>query len=228
MRENLEQVRERIDFFCRKAGRRVEEITIVAITKGVGEEKIREAVMSGLSRFGENRLQEALLKMPRFSEEGLEWHFVGRLQTNKTRKVVRHFQVIQSVDRPEVVIKIVQELENLGWEDYPIFVQVNLTGRETQGGVLEKDLFPFLESVSLWPRIRVIGFMTIGPQADERAVRMVFGRLRTLRDEVNKRGILKNEVRELSMGMSDDFHWAILEGATMLRLGRVLFGERVK
>jgi len=200
----------------------------VAITKGVTEEKIEEAFASGIRLFGENRLQEALQKMPRFAQRDMEWHFVGRLQTNKVKKVVRYFQVVQSVDRLEVVTRVGQELENLGWEDYPIFVQVNLTGKENQGGVLEKDLFPFLESVALWSRIRVTGFMTIGPQADESTVRRIFGKLRVLRDETNRRGIFKREVRELSMGMSDDFHWAILEGATMLRLGRALFGERVK
>ncbi len=200
----------------------------MAITKGVTEEKIAEALAGGIHLFGENRLQEALQKIPRFSQRDIEWHFVGRLQTNKVKKAVRHFRVIQSVDRLEIVTRVSQEVENLGWEDYPIFVQVNLTGKETQGGVLEKDLFPFLESVALWPRIRVVGFMTIGPQADESAVRRIFGKLRALRDETNRRSILKEGVRELSMGMSDDFHWAILEGATMLRLGRVLFGERVK
>ncbi|NSW75627.1 MAG: YggS family pyridoxal phosphate-dependent enzyme [Candidatus Atribacteria bacterium] len=226
MRENLEQIREKIGYFAQKAGRRMEEIKIVAVTKGVGVEKIEEAIAGGICFLGENRLQEALPKILRLSWEGIEWHFVGRLQTNKVKKVVQYFHAIQSVDRPEVVVRIKQELENLNRGDYPIFIQVNLTGKETQGGISERDFFPLLEHVALWPCIRVVGLMTIGPQADEKEIRRVFGRLRELRDEVNRRGIFKEEVRELSMGMSDDFHWAILEGATILRLGRALFGER--
>ncbi|MEN3185848.1 MAG: YggS family pyridoxal phosphate-dependent enzyme [Atribacterota bacterium] len=226
MRENLERVREKIDFFAQKAGRKAEEIQMVAVTKGVGVEKIEEAVASGVRFLGENRLQEALPKVLQISHEGVEWHFVGRLQANKVKKVVQYFHVIHSVDRLEVITRIERELENLRLRDYPIFVQVNLTGKETQGGISERDVFPFLERIALWLRIRVVGLMTIGPQAGESEVRRVFGRLRELRDEVNRRGIFKEEVRELSMGMSDDFHWAILEGSTMLRLGRALFGER--
>lgn len=226
VRENLEQIREKIGRFAQKAGRRVEEITIVAVTKGVGVEKIEEAIAGGIRFLGENRLQEALPKILCLSRRGIEWHFVGRLQTNKVKKVVQHFHTIQSVDRLEVATKIGQELENLSRGDYPIFIQVNLTGKETQGGISERDFFPFLEHVALWPCIRVVGLMTIGPQAGENEVRRVFSRLRELRDEVNRRGIFQEEIRELSMGMSDDFHWAILEGATILRLGRALFGER--
>lgn len=228
IRENLERVREKICFFCQKAGRKEEEIKIVAITKKVVVEKIEEVLESELSLLGENHLQEALPKILYFAHRGIQWHFVGQLQTNKVKRVVQNFQVIQSVDRMALVAKIVRELENLGWDDYPIFVQVNITGKEHQSGVAEKELFSFLEQIALFPRIRVVGFMTIGPQADESAVRRVFGRLRELRDMVNERRIFPHKIEELSMGMSDDFPWAILEGATLLRLGRVLFGERVK
>ncbi|MCX7667991.1 MAG: YggS family pyridoxal phosphate-dependent enzyme [Atribacterota bacterium] len=198
----MEQIREKICCFAQKAGRKEEEIKVIAITKGVGIEKIEEAIVGGVSLLGENRLQEALPKILRLSREEIEWHFVGRLQTNKVKKVVQHFRAIQSVDRLEVVARIVRELENLNWGDYSIFIQVNLTGKETQGGVSERDFFPFVERVALWPRIRVVGLMTIGPQADESTTRRIFGRLRELRDEVNRRGIFKEEVRELSMGMN--------------------------
>ncbi|MGQ9472554.1 MAG: YggS family pyridoxal phosphate-dependent enzyme [Candidatus Caldatribacteriaceae bacterium] len=228
VRENLERVREKIHLFCQKAGRREEEIKIVAITKKVMVEKIEQALESGISLLGENHLQEALPKISYFAHRGIKWHFVGQLQTNKAKKVVQNFQVIQSVDRIALVVRMVRELENLGWDDYPIFIQVNITGKEHQSGITEKDLFPFLEQIALFPRIRVFGFMTIGPQDDESAIRKVFRRLRELRDMVNERRIFPNKIEELSMGMSDDFPWAILEGATLLRLGRAIFGERVK
>jgi len=153
---------------------------------------------------------------------------VGRLQTNKVKKVVENFHSIQSVDRPELVTCIARTLEKLGREAYPIFIQVNLSGKTTQGGVREQDLFPLLECVALQPGIKVMGLMTIAPLAEEEVVRETFRKLRFLRDRVNSSGILREEVQELSMGMSDDFHLAILEGSTMVRLGRALFGERVK
>ncbi|MBC7218455.1 MAG: YggS family pyridoxal phosphate-dependent enzyme, partial [Candidatus Caldatribacterium sp.] len=223
----IERVRETIAAFCEKAGRDPEEITVVAVTKGVPVELMEEARQLGIRIFGENRVQEALRKMPMFSGKDVAWHFIGRMQRNKLRKIVTHFQFVHSLDRPDFGRIMAAYLQDMGKEEYPVLLEVNLTGKTTQGGVPEEKLPELVRELSQFSNLRIVGLMTIGPLGgSEEEIRRVFRRLRELRDRVNDLGIPGVHLTELSMGMSDDYPLAILEGATMLRLGRAIFGER--
>ncbi|MCX7729823.1 MAG: YggS family pyridoxal phosphate-dependent enzyme [Candidatus Caldatribacterium sp.] len=225
--KNIERVRRTIAAFCEKAGRSPEDVRIVAVTKDVSPELMEEALACGIRVFGENRVQEALAKMSLFSGKGVTWHFIARIQRNKLKKIVAHFHCVHSLDREDFGGAMATYLRNLGKEAYPVLVQVNLTGKVTQGGVREEELSGLLWQLSGFPEIQVVGLMTIGPQGgSEEEIRRVFRRLRELKDRVNDMGIPGIVLTELSMGMSDDYHLAVLEGATMLRLGRAIFGER--
>ncbi len=224
---NIRRVQETIVAFCEKARRNPEDVKVVAVTKGVPIELMEEALQCGIRIFGENRVQEALRKMPFFLEKDVTWHFIGRMQRNKLRKIVTHFHFVHSLDREDFGSTMATYLEELGKEEYPVLLQVNLTGKETQGGVREEELPQLVRRLSGLSRIRIVGLMTIGPLGgSDEEIRRVFRRLRELRDMVNDMQISGVFLTELSMGMSDDYPLAVLEGATMLRLGRAIFGER--
>lgn len=228
IRENLEKIFEKISKICHKTDRSENEIKIIAITKGQSPEKIREAIECGVLRIGENRIQEALKKIPFLSHQKIELHFVGQLQTNKVKQMLLHFHYLHSLDRIKLAQTIhTQALKMNAKRSFPVLVQVNLTGKETQGGVSEKDLVPLIEETIKYPELDIQGLMTIGPYpANEQETRQVFRRLWELKEAINALKIPGVCLRELSMGMSEDFEIAIEEGATMIRLGRAIFGER--
>ncbi len=225
VRENWEAVKEKITIFSQRAGRNPEDIKVIAVTKGVEVSKIEDAISLGLIYLGENRVQEALKKMPLLPEE-VEWHFVGRLQRNKAKKVVEFFQYLHSLDSIDKGEELEKRARDLN-KKLPVLIQVNLTGRETQGGVREEELLSLVYHIAQFSHLELRGLMTIGPVGgEEQEVRKIFARLRELKEEVNREMPRITNFQELSMGMSDDFPWAILEGATMIRLGRAIFGER--
>jgi len=225
VRENWEAVKEKITIFSQRAGRNSEDIKVIAVTKGVEVSKIEDAISLGLIYLGENRVQEALKKMPLLPEE-VEWHFVGRLQRNKAKKVVEFFQYLHSLDSIDKGEELEKRARDLN-KKLPVLIQVNLTGRETQGGVREEELLSLVYHIAQFSHLELRGLMTIGPVGgEEQEVRKIFARLRELKEEVNREMPRITNFQELSMGMSDDFPWAILEGATMIRLGRAIFGER--
>jgi len=228
IRENLEKIFEKISKICHKTGRNEKEIKIIAITKGQGPEKIKEAIECGISRIGENRIQEALQKIPFLPLQKIELHFVGQLQTNKVKQMLLHFHYLHSLDRIKLAQTIhAQALQMNVKKSLPVLVQVNLTGKETQGGVSEEDLAPLIEETTKYPELDIQGLMTIGPYpVNEQETRRVFRRLWELKEAINALKIPGAYLRELSMGMSEDFEIAIEEGATMVRLGRAIFGER--
>jgi pyridoxal phosphate enzyme (YggS family) len=224
---NIERVWETIAAACEKAGRNPQEVTIVAVTKGVDTERMAEALACGIRVFGENRVQEAMKKMPAFAGMDVEWHFIGRIQRNKMKKILEHFHCVHSLDREDFGREMSHRLRSAGRGGYPVLLEVNLTGKETQGGVREEELPELVRRVAALPGLRIVGLMTIGPLGEsEEGIRRVFRRLRELKDMVNALNIPGVFLTELSMGMSDDYHLAILEGATMVRLGRAIFGER--
>jgi pyridoxal phosphate enzyme (YggS family) len=226
LRERIKRVQEIIALACEKAQRDPREITVVAVTKGVGVDSMREALECGIRIFGENRLQEALSKIPLFGKEEAEWHFIGRVQGNKIKKIVENFQCVHSLDRVDHGREMEKRLKERGVAGYPVFVQVNLTGRETQGGVKEERLLDLVQELGVMSSLRVTGLMTIAPLGGkEEEIRGVFRRLRELKERINAENIPGVCITELSMGMSDDYPLAILEGATMVRLGRAIFGE---
>lgn len=213
--ENLARVRERLDRACQTAGRLPEEITLVAVTKGVGPEKILEAHSLGIRHFGENRVQEAQGKISGLKHLDITWRMVGHLQTNKAKLALELFHAIDSVDS----LPLAQALSRRALAPLPIMLEVSVSGEATKFGFSPHALARALEEIARLPNLEVRGLMTVAPLVeDPQEVRPIFSRLRELAQALG--------LKELSMGMSDDFEVAIEEGATQIRLGRAIFGPR--
>ena len=214
---NIDQVRERIARACQRVGRSPEEVTIVAVTKTVESSAIATAFELGIRHFGENRVQEAEAKIGQLS--GLKprptWHMVGHLQTNKAKVAVEIFDIIHSVDS----IRLAEVISRRAERTIPILLEANVAGEASKSGFSLAEVEPALEAIARLPQLEIRGLMTIAPMvADAEQVRPVFRQLRSLRDSLG--------LKQLSMGMTDDFEVAIEEGATLVRIGRAIFGER--
>ena len=202
---------------CRRAGRSPDEVTLVGVSKGVPAQAVAEAHAAGLQDMGENRVQEAVAKIEALAAQGVRprWHLVGHLQTNKAKTVTGLFAILHSVDS----FRLAQALSRRAREPLPILLEVNVAQEASKFGFTPQEVASALRSIVDLPNLDVRGLMTIAPQTDQpESVRPVFQRLRELRDELG--------LRELSMGMTNDFEVAIEEGATMVRVGRAIFGER--
>jgi pyridoxal phosphate enzyme (YggS family) len=225
--DRVAAVRERIARAAERAARAAADVTLVAVSKTHPEAVVRAAFAAGVRDFGENRVQEAEPKIAATTDlagAGLRWHLVGHLQSNKARKAVALFGIVQSVDS----LELGQRLARIGAErKHPVraLVQVDLAGEQTKFGLPEGDLMSTLEALRGAPGLVVEGLMVLPPYLeDAEKTRPYFRRLRALRDQAGAAGLLAG--RELSMGMSHDFEAAVEEGATIVRVGTALFGER--
>lgn len=218
---SLREIEERIARACARAGRKGEEITLVAVTKTHGAELVRAAIEAGIVDVGENRVQEARAKVEAVGGRA-RWHLIGHLQSNKANEAAHLFDVVQSVDSEALAAKLGRAAAAEG-KTIDVFVQVNVGGEQQKSGVEPDEAAALVRAVEATPALRLRGLMTVPPFLAPEEVRPYFRQLRTLRDRL--RASCEN-CRELSMGMSDDFEVAIEEGATMIRLGRALFGER--
>ena len=214
-------VRQAITTSAERSGRNPDSIVLVAVTKGFPVERIREAMAVGLRVFGENRVQEALPKIDEIGPAEVDWHLIGHLQTNKVKFIEGRFRMIQSVDRSGLVEALDRRLGSA----LDVLVEVNVAEESQKTGALPTDLPVIAQAVAAAGHLRLRGLMTIAPMvADPEQVRPIFRRLRSLRDETSQE--LGMPLPVLSMGMTDDYPIAVEEGATMLRLGRALFGPR--
>ena len=219
--DSIKIVREKIEKACGKAGRDPGEVTLVAVTKTVEAEKIETAIRCGLKHFGENYVQEAKAKIDHIGSEGINWHMIGYVQTNKVKYIPGRFDFIHSVDRWEL-------LENLDKYGRPMkaLFELNLSKEAAKHGIDEDGLKRLLEKVDSLQYIKPVGLMTMAPYVDDpQKVRTLFSTLRKTLEEMNRE--FSRDMKELSMGMSSDFEVAIEEGATMVRIGTALFGERI-
>jgi len=215
VRENCLRILDRIRKAAVQSGRDPASIKLIAVTKTVPLENISQAVDCGIRNIGENRLQEALPKIEALSEFPLTWHFIGQLQTNKAKKVVEHFQWVQSVDRPELA----EKLNQAALKPLPVLIEVKLHEERNKSGVDEVGLPLFVAQFEGYKQLQLRGLMAIPPFFENvEQVRPYFRKLRDL--------AIRFSLPELSMGMSHDFEVAIEEGATMVRIGSALFGER--
>lgn len=230
--ERLAKIRASIDSACTRDGRAPESVTLLLATKTVPAERLALAADCGATLFGENRLQEALPKHARFREIApataprVEWHFIGHLQTNKIKQVLRFADCVQSVDR----LRLVEQLEaRLAREQrqLQVFVQVNTSGEASKYGVAPEDAEDLVRAVAAAPHLSLCGLMTIGRLgASPEDARPGFRQLRVLRDHLRATAVLAPDQGALSMGMSADYEVAIEEGATLVRVGSAVFGER--
>ena len=224
LRDRYSAVVNRIESAAKKAGRDPSEITLVAVSKTHPAETIRAGIEAGIKVFGENKVQEGVSKVGEIGRESAEWHLIGHLQKNKARKAIQNFDVIHTVDS----LKLAKRLERIAEEenrDVSVLVQVDLAGEETKSGVKVGELAELAEFLDSCKSIQFNGLMIIPPFfPDVEKVRPYFTQLRELRDKMSDQ--FANGIGELSMGMSHDFEVAIEEGATIVRVGTAIFGER--
>ena len=223
IQDNLKRVRERIEAALTRAGRSGDRVTIVGVTKTFGADKVDELVRAGVADVGENRLQEFLAKRELVTED-CRWHLIGHLQRNKATKAIGSFFMVHSVDS----VRIAETLDRLGRERGVVtrsLLQVNTSGEAAKHGFSVEEAVDGAAALDALPNVRLDGLMTIGPLSmDETETRRCFRTLHHLREQAS--GVLKRKLEHLSMGMSGDFETAVEEGATILRLGTILLGER--
>ena len=221
--ERLAEARERIRAHQARGGWS-HPVRIVAVTKSHGPEAVRAALAAGLQDIGENRVQEALGKQEELGGLPVRWHLIGSLQRNKVRQVVGRFALIHSVDRASLAEELDRRIAAAGGSPQPVLVEVNCSGEPAKGGVEPEALPGLLATIAGVPTLELRGLMTLAALSDaEKVQRAAFGRLRGLRETLQRAGYA---LPELSMGMSGDFPVAVEEGATLVRLGTLLFGER--
>jgi pyridoxal phosphate enzyme (YggS family) len=219
----VNHVRSRIRSAAIAAGRDPESVTLVAVTKAKTAESVRLAATAGVTDFGENYLQEALAKMDQLGDLRLNWHFIGGIQSNKTRAIAERFDWVQSVDRLSIARRL-SEQRPFHAAPLNVCIQVALVHESTKGGVSADALAALAGPVAALPRLKLRGLMCVPPpQTDAAAERAVFARLRKALEDLNAGGL---KLDTLSMGMSADFESAIAEGATLVRIGTALFGAR--
>lgn len=224
---NLARVNESIRTAVQRAGRRPGDVRLIAVSKTQPPEAIAAAVAAGQRRFGENTVQDAMTKIPRFATEQLEWHFIGHLQSNKARFIPGNFSWLHSLDN----LRLAERVSRAAEERRTIvnaLIEVNITRDPARHGIAPPDLDPLLEQLlkAALPGLRLCGLMAIGPHpAGEPEIRAAFATVRALRDRCQAKHALPM-FTELSMGMSGDYAEAILEGATLIRVGTAIFGER--
>ncbi len=225
--ENISNILKRISHAAMRAGRRPEDVKLVAVTKKVGIDTILEAIDAGIRVFGESRVQEARNKISDLKsmilDSQIEWHLIGHLQKNKARQSVQLFDLIHTVDSIGLAEELNRQAEKIG-KIQRVLIQVKLSEEETKHGAPEDELMHLLEKIKGLNNLKIEGLMTMPPFfEDTERTRPYFRRLREIRDAAEKAGF---KLPELSMGMSNDFEVAIEEGATMVRIGTAIFGER--
>jgi pyridoxal phosphate enzyme (YggS family) len=216
IRNNIADVERRITDACGRADRARDSVRLVAVTKTFPAADVDHAIAAGMTDLGENKVQETRDKKPLVSGAA-RWHLIGHLQSNKVKDAVRLFDVIQSVDSPELAEKLARAAESAG-KRQEVLLQVNVGREEQKSGAEIESLPRLIESVVAMPSLKLTGLMAIPPVGEAEAMRPYFRELRALRDAAG--------LHELSMGMTDDFEIAIEEGATIIRVGRALFGTR--
>ena len=224
VKENLDQLRERIDQAAKRSGRSGQDVTLVAVTKQAAVPAILEAQQAGVQVFGENRVQDAMEKIPQVP--GAEWHMIGHLQTNKIKTALGHFQCLQAVDSVRLAQEINSQLvpEN---KIFPVLLEVNISGEKQKFGFEPDRIYSAVDEIKKLTQLEVRGVMGIAPNTEDMdARRAAFKKLRGVFTVLKSMKSERFQMRYLSMGMSDDFEAAVEEGSNMVRVGRALFGKK--
>jgi PLP dependent protein len=222
---NLKRITDRISAAAKRSGRDPSSIKLVVVTKTVDAERIQAAVSAGATILGENRVQEAKEKIEKLGRIA-RWHLIGRLQTNKAKYAVKLFDLIHSVESLELAKELDKQAAKIG-KKQDVLIEVNIAGEANKAGVAKQGALALIQEAAKLKNISIKGFMTIPPFLDDHeAVRPYFRMLRELAASIAKENIAGMSLQELSMGMSGDFETAIEEGATLVRVGTAIFGER--
>ncbi|WP_172369760.1 YggS family pyridoxal phosphate-dependent enzyme [Sporosarcina jiandibaonis] len=221
LQKRIQEIKQNISEACTKVGRDQSEITIVAVTKSVSEQRATEVVNEGIINLGENRAEGLVRKQQNMIDANVSWHFIGNIQSRKVRDIVGNISYLHSLSRKSIAKEIQKRASN------PIncFVQVNVSGEESKSGVTPENLDGFIDELADFDKIHVVGLMTMAPNTeDEALIRSVFSKMRILRDRLKEKNMPHAPCTELSMGMSNDYSIAIEEGATFVRIGTALVG----
>jgi PLP dependent protein len=223
--DNIANVQERIGRACHRVGRARENVRVIAVSKTMPADSVRQAYAAGLREFGENRMQEAAAKQQQLTDLDIVWHLIGHLQSNKAKQACQLFDWIQSVDSPHIAERIDRLAAAFG-RRLPVLMEVHLGEEASKFGVEEDELARLAEQVGALPSLELRGLMALPPYFDDpENVRPFFRHLRELAGHIEARKLPGISMRELSMGMSHDFEIAIEEGATIVRVGTAIFGE---
>ena len=227
--KRIAEVRDRIRAAAVRSHRSPDEIKLVVVSKTHPAEVVREAIVAGVTDLGENRVQEAEGKIPEVGRNVARWHLIGHLQSNKAKRAVDLFDVIHSLESSSLARRLDRLCVEADRKELPVLIQVDLGHEATKTGADESELEELVETIKGCERLRLTGLMTLPPFFDEaERARPYFRRLRELRDNLQSRKVFGDRVGDLSMGMTHDFEIAIEEGATIIRLGTAIFGEREK
>lgn len=226
IKENIRDVEEKIQAACDRVGRKREEVTLIAVSKTMPVEDLREAYLHGLRVFGENKVQELVRKYEELKSDGIEWHMIGHLQANKVKYLPEIASLIHSVDS----LKLAEEIQRIGEKSsktMDILVQINLSLEDSKFGITKDEAEDFIKRLSAYSKLRVRGLMTVPPFVEEpEDNRQYFRELRKIMVDLNAKNIDNIDMNILSMGMTGDYEVAIEEGATHIRVGTGIFGER--
>jgi len=226
LKQRLEHIKERIRQAAKSCNRNPDSIRLVAVSKTVPAETVKEAIEAGATILGENYVQDAREKFDALVHYPVSWHFIGHLQSNKAKYAVRLFDLIHSVDSLKLARALDKEVKKVD-KIQPILVQVNISGEDTKSGISAEDAPGLISEISHLKNLSIKGLMTMPPYFYQpEKVRPYFAALRELRDQMKKQSLPNVSLEELSMGMTGDFEVAIEEGATLVRIGTAIFGER--
>lgn len=221
VKQRLQTIQQHIAKACEKTGRSVSDVQIVAVTKYVSIARAKEAIDAGIVHLGESRTDGFLQKYETIGKEAT-WHFIGTLQSRKVKQIIDYVDYVHSLDR----LSLAEEINKRANRTIKCFVQVNVSGEQSKHGLAPEDVLPFIETLSAFSRIQVVGLMTMAPYTDDEAtIRYCFRTLRELKERVQEKQLPHAPCTQLSMGMSNDYVIAVEEGATFLRLGTCLVGE---
>ena len=221
--ERLTIVREKIETACRRAGRRADSVTLIAVTKTFPAAVVKQAIAAGLRDFGENKVQELTAKSAAIPPDRCRWHMIGHLQRNKARQIVQCADTFHALDSARLAAALDRQAKAQD-RVLPCFVQVNISREATKSGFMAEDVGGFLESIGQWDNLEPVGLMTLAAHWQSgQDVRSQFRQMRQLRDRFRHLGCTA-----LSMGMSGDYELAIAEGATHVRVGSAIFGPRIR
>ncbi len=223
IKERLDRLNARVEEAAKRSGRSAKDITIVAVTKGAVADEVKEAATAGLKIFGENKVQEAEVKIPLVADPALGWHMIGHLQSNKIKPALELFGLIQSVDSLGLAKKL-NEAAAAANRTVSVLLEVNISGEKQKFGFGPEEIYGVLERIALLPAVKVLGFMGMAPAGpDVVAKKEAFKKLRNIFSVCRTLKYPNIEMKHLSMGMSDDFETAVEEGSNMIRIGRALF-----
>ena len=226
MKKRLENIMDRIKAAAISCNRDPESIRLVAVSKTVPADRVREAINAGVTTLGENYMQEAREKVSALSSYNVSWHFIGHLQTNKAKYAVRLFDLIHTVDSLKLALELNKQSKKIN-KIQQILIQINIGRESSKSGIYKQDALKLIKEISGLENLTIKGLMTVPPFFDDpEKVRPYFSALRILRDYIKDEAVKNVSMEELSMGMTGDFEAAIEEGATLVRIGTAIFGKR--